>query len=1266
MNSNQIIPPETFQNDVLVWKSSLYRKKIMKVFKLLPVLYLFIASAACADALREAYDGFHRHIAIGDLAKAEYFAKKTLELGIERYGERHKNVAIFYGNLGIAYHDQDKLIDAENAYVMSLSIKEEVFGRSHLEVAIGLNNLASLYSTKGLYRKAEALERRALEIRQRVVGKNHPETANGLNNLATTLNFLGQYDEAQNLHQQALQIRLKTLGPDHVDTASSYDNLGTVLSNKGEYAESEKYYRLALQIDRKQKGPNHPDTLATLANLSVSLELQGFLTEAATIAQEILYKREEIFGEKHSSVATSLRNLASIRTNQGRYSDAEALEKKALEILAGILGEEHPDTLSVRSNLAVTHLFQGRFDAAEKIELEVLRIREKKLGSYHPDVALSLNNLASAYDEQGRYSDARKLYRRAFEIRQKALGISHPDTAISMNNLASSYWRFGKFNHAEDLYREALAKTREKLGSKHPLAADFLHNLSGILVEQGRFYEARVSADEALVIREVALGPHHPGVAHSLAQLASVYLDLGYGKEAQQAFRKAYQIFENAVGPTHPDIPYFINGIVLSLNKKSDFVEKKELILGAIKKAEKNYDDRHGIFSILYGQLAAIYLENSNYIQSEKYYKKAMTIDDSSYVHDYYRKATNLNNLSSVYYESGEYKKAEHFLRDALAITEKARGKIHPDTITMEFNLAALLIEQSRYAEAYAASRVGINSLRKRHDSVFSVSRNGLDRERKTARDIFLSHLDLALHRENGVSRGDAVSEAFEMAQLAQSSLAGKAIARMSERFAATSDALGQAIRKSQDLRNQVSAIDKALIDAIMAPPGRRNQEREANLRNRLDDLKSSLAETEQLISSQFPQYTELARPKALLPKEVQALLLPGEALIVINQSYEQDETHVFMVRDDAYSVHTVDMSAAAIKEAVNTLRKGVDLSSIGSLADLPSFDTVVSHNLYFDLLGPVEKSLSGVEHVFWVLDGALQSLPPGLLVTEKPFQVGNYTEVAWLTKRFASTTLPSVSSLKALRTYAKRSTARDPFIGFGDPKLEGSNGSNRGKIDYARLIRGFVAQPSVLKQSLSSLPDTADELRGIASALGASKDSIYLAEQATETRVRTTKLDKFKIVAFATHGLMAGEQAGLAEPALVLTPPEEATFEDDGLLSASEIAQLKLNADWVLLSACNTASGDASNAESLSGLAKAFFYAGSRSLLVSHWPVESSATVALITRMFRLIANDNSIGRSEALRQSKLSMISDKDNEHWAHPAFWAPFVVVGEGKKS
>jgi CHAT domain-containing protein len=141
---------------------------------------------------------------------------------------------------------------------------------------------------------------------------------------------------------------------------------------------------------------------------------------------------------------------------------------------------------------------------------------------------------------------------------------------------------------------------------------------------------------------------------------------------------------------------------------------------------------------------------------------------------------------------------------------------------------------------------------------------------------------------------------------------------------------------------------------------------------------------------------------------------------------------------------------------------------------------------------------------------------------------------------------------------------------------------------------------------------------------------------------VKRVALENYRVVYFATHGLVAGDVKGIGEPSLVLTLPAQPTAFDDGLLTASEVAQLKLNADWVVLSACNTAAGDKPGAEALSGLTRAFFYAGARALLVSHWSVDSEAATRLTTSSFDVIKSTPGIGRAEALRRAMLAYMND------------------------
>jgi len=182
---------------------------------------------------------------------------------------------------------------------------------------------------------------------------------------------------------------------------------------------------------------------------------------------------------------------------------------------------------------------------------------------------------------------------------------------------------------------------------------------------------------------------------------------------------------------------------------------------------------------------------------------------------------------------------------------------------------------------------------------------------------------------------------------------------------------------------------------------------------------------------------------------------------------------------------------------------------------------------------------------------------------------------------------------------------------------------------------------------------------------------ALYLGRDANERNVETLDLSRYRIVAFATHGLVPGDIDGLTQPALALTAPDVAGISGNGLLTMEKILALKLDADWVVLSACNTAAGAGAGAEAASGLGSAFFYAGTRALLVTNWPVHSASARELVADLFQRQRANSEVSRGEALRQAAMALVDNSGSVDgagqmrytYAHPLFWAPYSVIGDG---
>jgi len=974
--------------------------------------------------------------------------------------------------------------------------------------------------------------------------------------------------------------------------------------------------------------------LANKADAGLGLQLRGMGDACRMALQQGDLDRAENIARERLSLATSanrehwignsLTLLAKVLRFRGKYQESEALLTKALPLVESEDGIDSIQAIRTLDNLAQVEMIQGRYAQAKALNDKALE-RTQRARPTSLERLQALNIGAAIESLLHRDEAALALLDRALAVPIDAGDATEHEIDYarvrSLHTRGASEFRLGRLALAKEHLREA-SEGYARLDTESYDSIAAAEGLGFVEEAQGEEAEAAHIFQANLATAQRVLGPTHPLTARIEGILANSLAGLGQRDAAAPLHQHALDILRAANAPeflayeARLDAQYLtaggdLKGALVAQRLALDAIDAEYAQTRGLDEGDRaDFIDRYaGYYAQTLGTLLALHQASPE----QGYDREALEVVSRT---------------------------QSRFFTELMREADVSRFSSNPD-------YQALRARQTDAQEKLAESR----------------------RERAAIADERPGESEL---------RGEDEADDEE----APESAAHERRVKVPHSTRQNSEGKGVESRRREDpivaARREASAraLDQKILQQVKILEG-------------VDDQ----------LWSRFPRYMELSQPRPVSVAQLQGeVVKPGEVLLTYYLL--PNETLAFVLTRSTLHLVRLPLARAAVGQLVARLRAPEDNADEG-IASLAQLQPAQLYDAYQKLISPVEPFFEGAHRILVVADGPLLTLPFEMLVTrwtppdQRRFDearraatlpLAEYATPTYLGERYEFAYLPSLSTFVSMRLYAKPSVQyQTEFVSFADPLFEGASDGLQTGSEGLLLQRNLRMRDG--KLSIPRLPETAEEARGIAEILGG-QSHLYLRADAQEHTLKTIDLRSVRFLHFATHGLLGGEFSAVdtdsgaaqeqstqakplptarAEPALLLSLAGDMQGED-GLLTAHEVVQsLNLNAQLVILSACNTAGEHdaAHSGEGVAGLTRAFAFAGARGLVVSHWTVESEATEDTMLALFRDLKAG--MGPTESLSKARAAIRSSSvqvSGVPWSrsHPFFWAPFIYVGD----
>jgi tetratricopeptide (TPR) repeat protein len=1104
---------------------------------------------------------------------------------------------------------------------------------------------------------------------QRLLQGDDARQAQELEQRLGSLQEAGKFEDALKVAQELAQLRGRLQGADHWEAVNArqaveavrralrqvkgrreeyaasfaWERQASALAGKGRYPEAQSLWERILAARRKVLGDEHPDTAESYNNVAFNLNAQSRYAQAQPLYENALAICRKVLGEDHPYTATSYNNVAYNLNSQGRYAQAQPLYEKALASWRKALGEEHPLTAEGYNNVAGNLNAQGHYAQAQPLLEKALAIWRKALGEEHPATARCYNNLAFNLNSQGRYAQAQLLFEKALAIRRKVQGEEHPDTATGYNNVAFNLNAQGRYAEAQPLLEKALAIRRRVPGEEHPDTASSYNNLAVNLNGQGRYAQAQPLYENALAICRKVLGEEHPDTATGYNNVAFNLEAQGRYTKAQPLLEKALAICRKVLGEEHPDTARSYTNLAADLNAQGRYADAEVSWLRAADSFSK----------------ACLRVAASGLARASK------TSEQSP-----------LPALAAVLARNGKpadaWQPFEQGLGRGTWDDLSARLRRTPPEQTQQTELVARLDRIDKLIEQTLTAREPTAEQKQRREELLT--------QRLRAQQELT---DFAHQLEQRY--GPAAGQVFDRRQIQAALPADAALVGWID----IPPAGPQAADPSGEHWAVLLRRSGEPVWARQRGSGPRNTWTEADTQ-----LPGQMREALQSSRGQWPALAARLRQQRLGPL---AKHLDGVRHLIVLPSPALAGVPVEVFAES----YTVSYALSGTLYAHLRQQPKVGTQGLFALGD-PVFDAPAV----------AEKP---------------RPLPPGGVLLTAVVPGANAATSGLhpndVLLRYGGTDLTGPADLKPLleKAAGDKSVPVTIWRNGGTVQREVQPGklgviladkpAPQALAELHRLGRGLASRGD---DGWKPLPGTRVEVEALHHLFGDTPTPrLLLGSQASEQQLyalaRGDELGKYRYVHLATHGEVDNtlplrsaiilSRNALPDP---LKQLEAGLPAFDGRLEAREVLeQWHLNSDLVTLSACQTALGRYERGEGFVGFAQALTLAGSRSVCLSLWKVDDTATALLMHRFYANLLGKRpglqapmpkaaalreakewlrGLSRDEALRaaaglsqgvergkgRKRLPLLPEApgapDDKPYAHPYYWAAFVLIGD----